>query len=58
MAEHFGGRSVEREDGEHMPATKIVRNTRIQYNKKVQQNRIDEWKKHKRAGKYLEELEK
>ena len=37
MAEKFEGRSVEKEDGENVPATKIARNSRIQYNKKVQQ---------------------
>ena len=56
MAENFEGNSVEREVGEHMPAIKIAKNTRIQYNKKVKQNWIDEWKKHKRAEKYLEEF--
>ena len=40
-----GGFIIEREDDEHMPATKIARNIRIQYNKKVKKNRIYEWKK-------------
>ena len=59
LAKNFGGEMiVEREGNEHIPATKLARKTRVQYNKKVQKNRLEEWKKHRRAGKYPEELEK
>ena len=59
LAENFGGDLiVDREGDEHMPATKIARNTRSQYSKKVQNDRVVKWKEHKRAGKYQEELEK
>ena len=59
LAENFGGELiVEREGNEHIPATKVARKTRSQYSKRVQKNRVDKWKEHKRAGLYQKELEK
>ena len=34
IAKNFEGRSIERHDGEHMPATKISRNTEFNRTKK------------------------
>ena len=59
LAQNFGKELIhDRQGNEAQPATKLAKKTRSQYSKQEEKVRIENWKKHQRACKFPEELEK
>ena len=59
LAQNFGGDFLTQQEGSKlMPATTMARKARENFNKEQQDNKIEMWRKNRRAGRYLEELEK
>ena len=58
LAENFGENILEENLNDQIATTKKARKVREKYSKKEERLRKERWKQHRRAGKYLEELEK
>ena len=59
LAENFGGNIGRTQEGSaQMPATMKARKTGEAFNKREHEEKIERWRQNRRAGRYLEELEK
>ena len=58
LAKNFGGTIIEDIPDEDVPATAQARSKRLNFSFQEKTQRKDRWLKHKRAGKFPEELDK